>query len=77
MESKISRRKFVLAASSLGSAMMADGLSVLDKTGGGTSHALLLGSGEDCARCQARFASIFFAIFERKRHPCLCSVLSA
>jgi 2-haloacid dehalogenase len=37
MISKISRRKFVLAASSLGSAVMADGLGVLPKTRSGDS----------------------------------------
>jgi len=39
MGSKISRRKFVLAASSLGSAMMADGFGVLPRTGEGNSGA--------------------------------------
>jgi 2-haloacid dehalogenase len=42
MDPKISRRKFVLAASSLGSAMMAGGLEVLPKTGYGNSGAFLL-----------------------------------
>ncbi len=41
MGSKISRRKFVLAASSLGSALMADGMGVLAETGGGNSGAFL------------------------------------
>jgi 2-haloacid dehalogenase len=40
MGSKISRRKFVLAASSLGSAVMADGWSALAKTGGGSPAAV-------------------------------------
>ena len=39
MGSKISRRKFVLAASSLGSVALADGLSVLAGTAGGDSRA--------------------------------------
>src|ERR1019366_6290107 len=39
MDFKISRRKFALATSSLGSAMLVDGLSVLVKTGGGSSRA--------------------------------------
>jgi 2-haloacid dehalogenase len=42
MDSKISRRKFVLAASSLGSAVMAEGLGVLPKTGERNSGAFPL-----------------------------------
>src|ERR1700686_3905024 len=45
MGSKISRRKFVLTASSLGSAVMADGFGVLPKTGEGNSGAFPLSDG--------------------------------
>lgn len=42
MDSKLDRRKFILAASSLGSAMMAESLSVLAKAGGGNAGAFPL-----------------------------------
>jgi hypothetical protein len=41
MRSKISRRKFVIAASSLGPVMMAGRLGVLAETGGGSSGLFL------------------------------------